>query len=174
MRTKAQFRSMFVVAVASGAMVVGASRQSPLAGVSGCASVLSHSCTELGCEQGVKDDFTYREAGNYVFDVVVDGTKTVCTARLPLDSSTSASGASGCDTEGVYLGLVGSQLPPAEQYISGIHLATISAKNMSIVATRDGVLLGESSVVIPYKTTPGPNGEGCEPSQCTFASYTFP
>ena len=160
------------LAVACGAVALSAvsPRTAPIAALSGCASAFSHSCTEMGCQSGVQVEFSYAAAGNYVFEVTVDGTKTTCAASLPLVESA----ASGCDRDGIYLGLVGSRLPVEQQSIGGLMLTTTTAKELSIRATKDGALLGESTVIVPYTTSPGPNGPDCEPKSCTFASYKFP
>jgi hypothetical protein len=48
-----------------------------------------------------------------------------------------------------------------------------TAKTVSVRATRDGKLIGEKTFAPPYVTSAGPNGPGCEPSQCTLATVAF-
>ncbi len=127
-------------------------------------------CTAAGCVSGVSVDFELRERGNYVFDVTVDGVKTRCTATLPLSNTSSPP----CDAPGILLILSGSALPESEQLIGGLSLTTTTAKSITIVATRDGEQIGESTVAPPYQVGPPPNGPDCEPAGCTFARYSFP
>ncbi|MBX3207790.1 MAG: hypothetical protein KF764_22275 [Labilithrix sp.] len=147
------------------AALVAACGSSPGSSVPG-----GRACTDIGCDNGVKVDFTFREAGQYVFEVTVDGEKTVCRASLPLESSFS----NPCDRTDVLLGLVGSALPPAQQSIGGLTLTTTTAGSVTIRATRDGALLGEKTIRIAYDVTPGPNGPDCEPKECKSAKATFP
>lgn len=140
----------------------------------GCASSSSappagHACTEIGCEQGVRLSFVYRDAGAYVFAIDVDGVKSSCTTSLPLPTD----GARACTAEGIDLGLSGSQLPAEQQSIEGLRFATTEAKNISVRVTKDGALLDETSFAVSYRVAPGPNGPDCDPPQCKQASHTF-
>lgn len=151
----------------------GSTTQSPgSAGSSGTsgASGSGRACTEIGCENGVRVDFSYRDAGSYVFDVTVDGAKVTCKATLPLPPQPPTA----CDGPGVLLGLVGSMLPASQQSIGGLILSSTTAKTIAVRATRDGTLLGDKSFTPPYVTAPGPNGPGCEPNECKLAKVTFP
>lgn len=138
--------------------------------VSACGSLPgSKTCTLVGCEQNAKIDFSFRERGEYVFDVTVDGVKSTCRATLPLTGATQP-----CDRSDVMLTLVGSALPPDQQSIGGLTLQTTTAKTVVIRATRDGALIGEKTIELSYTVTPGPNGPDCEPKECRQASATFP
>lgn len=129
------------------------------------------SCTEIGCENGVKIDFSFRDRGTYVFEVTVDGTTTTCRASLPLPRGTFQA----CDRSEVFLGLVGSELPPEQQSIGGITLpAATNASSIKVKATRDGNPIGEKTFAPAYVVTPGPNGPDCEPKECKLATSTFP
>lgn len=129
------------------------------------------SCTEIGCENGVRIDFTFRDRGTYVFDVTVDGTTTRCRATLPLARGVSQA----CDRSEVFLGLVGSELPPEQQSIGGLTLpAATNASSITVKATRDGNPIGEKTFAPAYRVTPGPNGPDCEPKECKLATATFP
>lgn len=128
-------------------------------------------CTLMGCESGVRVDFTYREQGTYVIDVTVDGKKTTCTATLPI---AKGSVDDTCSDPDVLLMISGSMLSADQQSIGGLMLNTTTAKNISIHATRDGAVIGDKSFAPPYVTRPGPNGPGCEPDSCTLATSTFP
>ena len=127
-------------------------------------------CTDMGCAQSARIDFTFTEPGAYVFEVTVDGAKATCRATLPLPRGPSAP----CDRDEVLLGLVGSELPADQQSISGLILQTTTAKTVAIRATRDGALIGEKTIELAYTVTPGPNGPGCEPKECRAARATFP
>ncbi|MFO0675240.1 MAG: hypothetical protein U0169_01820 [Polyangiaceae bacterium] len=159
------------VVVVGGLVAVFGGRQSAVVGLSGCNGTESaRACRAMACVDGVDVAFTYRDTGTYVFEVTVDGTKTTCTATLPL----VATAKNGCDADGVFLGLVGSELPPRNQSIGGLTLTTTTAKRIAIRGTKDGVVLGDVDVAPPYRTTPEPNGEGCEPKECKLARMTFP
>ena len=128
-------------------------------------------CTEIACENGVNVDFVFRERGSYVFLVTVDGTTTTCRATLPLRREPF----DACDRSEVFLGLVGSQLPEAEQSIEGLRLpAAKDARSITIEATRDGVSIGKKTFAPAYDVRPGPNGPDCEPKECKLARTTFP
>lgn len=127
-------------------------------------------CTTMACQNGVDVEFSYRDAGTYVFEVTVDGTKVTCTATLPLAQQPP----DPCDGPGVLLSLVGSMLPANQQSLGGLILTSTTATSVTIHATRDGVLLGDKTFAPPYVTNPGPNGPGCEPESCTLAKVTFP
>jgi len=139
------------------------------AGSSGASSG-GRACTEMGCEDGVRVDFSYRQAGTYVFDIIIDGAKVTCKATLPLPKATADS----CDSADVLLGLVGSMLPFDQQSIGGLVFASTTARSISVRATRDGTVLGEKTFAPPYVTSPGPNGPECEPKECTIAKVAFP
>lgn len=128
-------------------------------------------CTEIGCENGVRVDFTYREPGSYTVVVVVDGVSTTCEATLPLPRGASEP----CDREAVLLALIGSELPADQQSIGGLILPNATdAKSITVQVTRDGTLLGEKTFTPTYQVTPGPNGPDCEPKECKLATTTFP
>lgn len=128
-------------------------------------------CTEIGCENGVNVDFVFRDHGSYVLAVTVDGTKTTCRATLPLPKEQFEA----CDRSEVFIGLVGSQLPPEQQSIEGLKLpAATNASTISIEATRDGVSIGKKTFTPAYDVKVGPNGPDCEPKECKLAKATFP
>lgn len=143
--------------------------QNGSSGTSG--SSAPRACTEMGCQNGVSIDFKYTDPGAYVFEVTVDGAKVTCKATLPIAQPPPPS---SCDGANVFLGLVGSALPASQQSLEGLTLATTTAKTIALRATRDGKVIGEKSFAVPYVTSPGPNGPGCEPNQCTLAKVTFP
>lgn len=128
-------------------------------------------CTEIGCENGVNIDFSFRERGSYVFVVTVDGTKATCRATLPLPKGA----VDACDRSEIFLGLVGSELPADQQSIGGLTLpAATNATSITIEGTRDGVSIGQKTFKPAYDVRPGPNGPDCEPKECKLARTTFP
>ncbi len=140
-------------------------------GASKLPGVDAKGCTEIGCENGVKIDFSFRDRGTYVFTVVVDGTTTTCRASLPLPRGASQA----CDRSEVFLGLVGSELPADQQSIGGLTLpAATNASSITVKATRDGNPIGDKTFVPAYDVKPGPNGPDCEPKECKLATTTFP
>lgn len=143
----------------------GGESKSPVPGVE------QRGCTELGCENGVNVDFTFRERGSYVFVVTVDGSKTTCRATLPLSKDL----VTPCDRSEVFLGLIGSQLPADQQSIDGLKLpAATNASSITVEATRDAISIGQKTFKPPYDVRPGPNGPDCEPKECKLARTTFP
>lgn len=152
-----------------GAIVVAACGSSDAKSV--IPGVEQRGCTELGCENGVNVDFTFRERGSYVFVVTVDGTKTTCRTTIPLPKGA----VDACDRAEVFLGLVGSELPVDQQSIDGLELpAAKDATSITIEATRDGVSIGQKTFKPAYDVRPGPNGPDCEPKECKLARSTFP
>lgn len=147
------------------ALSCGGESKSVIPGVS------QRACTELGCENGVNVDFSFRDRGSYVFIVTVDGARTTCRATLPLPRDIFQA----CDRSEVLLGLVGSQLPPEQQSIEGLRLpAATDANEITIEATRDGIAIGSKTFKPAYDVRPGPNGPDCEPKECKLARATFP
>ena len=128
-------------------------------------------CTELACENGVNVDFVFTDRGSYVINVTIDGVKTTCRATLPLPKEFFEA----CDKSEVFLGLVGSQLPPEQQSIGGLKMpAATNASTITIEASRDGVPIAKKTFVPAYDVRPGPNGPDCEPKECKLAKATFP
>ncbi|HVH46655.1 MAG TPA: hypothetical protein VM925_30145, partial [Labilithrix sp.] len=105
-------------------------------------------CTEIGCDNGVRIDFSYRDPGDYVFEVTVDGTKVTCKATLPLPQQPP----DACDGPGVLLGLVGSMLPADQQSIGGLILSATTARSISVHAMRGSTVLGDKTFAPPYVT----------------------
>jgi hypothetical protein len=154
-----------VLAISLLALACGGESKSVIPGVE------QRGCTEIGCENGVKVDFAFRERGSYVFGVTVDGTKTTCRATLPLPKEAF----DACDRSEVFLGLVGSQLPVDQQSIEGLMLpAATNASSITVEASRDGISLGQKTFKPAYDVSPGPNGPDCEPKECKLARTTFP
>lgn len=123
-------------------------------------------CTELGCANGAEVVFSFSGVGAYVVVAVIDGVTTTCKASIPLPREPGTV----CDRPGVLLTLSGSMLPVDQQSIGGLHLQDVTAKSLAVKVSRDGQLLGSTEVAsIPWVTSPGPNGPGCEPAQCTQA-----
>jgi hypothetical protein len=137
----------------------------------GCAE--TRQCTLLGCaNEGIDVDFVHTEVGTYSVDVTVDGTKTTCTATLPLDSSASTYDA--CTAAGIFLRRSGSSLPADQQAIGGLKVTSTEAKSITVKITRDGQVLHDATFAPDYVVTPGPNGPDCEPKECKAASFTLP
>lgn len=127
-------------------------------------------CTLMGCgAEGVTVEFTLRERGAYVIDVVVDGERTTCRATLPLRADDS-----GCGGSAVVLTRSGSALPESEHTIGPLRIASTTAREVSIRLERDGTVVAEKSFSPAYETTPGPNGPECDPASCTSARTTLP
>lgn len=126
-------------------------------------------CTMIGCVRGLSVDFTFKEKGSYVVDVTIDGTKTRCTATLPLPAEPP----SPCDRTDVALTLSGSMLPADQQSIGGLYVQNTSARHVTVRVTRDGVEVGSLDSDVTWVTTPGPNGPNCEPKECRAAKLTL-
>lgn len=143
----------------------------PLLLLAGCSvtSFEDRGCTEIGCENGVRVEFQFRDKGSYIVEATVDGLKTTCRAVIPLSDPPPEA----CDRQGVFLTLSGSKLPPEQQTIGGLFLSTTTGKQILLKVTRDGVVLGTLDRTIDYTVTPGPNGPACEPKECRAAKLTL-
>jgi len=126
-------------------------------------------CTMLGCNDGLRVDFSFKEKGSYVVEVTVDGVKTTCRASLPLSNPPP----SPCDRPSVFLTLSGSALPAEQQSIGGVFVATTTATHIAVNVTRNGMLLGMVDQNITWSVTAGPNGPDCEPKQCRSAQMAL-
>lgn len=137
----------------------------------GCAvnAVDQKGCTLIGCDDGLRVEFTFRDRGAYVFDVILDGTKTTCRATLPLTDPPPTP----CDRAGIFLTLSGSKLPADQQSIGGLMIASTTAKQILLKVTRDTMPIASLDKTIEYRVTPGPNGPACEPKECRQASLTL-
>lgn len=175
MATSVASRLLSVVLLVAGVACGGATEVSKDAGApggggsSGSGSSGGRPCTEIGCNNGVHIEFSFREPGSYVFDLTLDGAKVTCNAVLPLPRNSG----DGCSRNDVVLTRVGSELPLSQQSIGGITL-TSSPSKITLRAERDGQLLGEATILPAYVTTPGPNGPGCPPKECKSATARFP
>ncbi len=134
-----------------------------------CSSSEETSCTELACDNGVRVDFTYRLAGEYVFEVTIDGQLTTCRATLPLADPPPQP----CDHDGVFLGLSGSKLPASQQSIEGLTIPSTTIKHLTVRVQHNGALAGQLDRAVDYQTSPGPNGPSCEPKECRTARYSL-
>lgn len=140
--------------------------------LSGCAITSpaeQRGCTLLGCNNGVQIDFSFRDRGAYVVDLMLDGQKTTCRATLPLSDPPP----SPCDRDGIFLTLSGSKLPPEQQSIGGLFISSTTAKQIVLKITRDTTPIGALDRTIDYKVTPGPNGPTCEPKECKQATLSL-
>lgn len=132
-------------------------------GASGGASSGGRACTDVGCANGFDVEFSYNTQGTYVVTLKIDDAEVVCKASIPIGGNTQP-----CNRSDVLLTLSGSALPVSQQSIGGIHLTSTSAKRLSIQVQRGDTMLATGKWdPIPYVTTPGPNGPGCEPATCT-------
>jgi len=134
-----------------------------------CSAVDDTSCTELGCDNGVRVSFLFKERGAYVFEVVVDGQLTTCRATLPLPDPTPTP----CDRDGVFLGLSGAKLAADQHAIDGLIIPSTTIKHLTLRVARDGSRIAELDRDVAYEITPGPNGPSCEPKECRSARLTF-
>lgn len=138
---------------------------------SGCAVGPAESgrCTLIGCDDGLRVDFTFRDRGAYVFDLIIDGNKTICRATLPLTDPPPTP----CDRPGVFLTLSGSKLPADQQSLGGLSIASTTVRQILLRITRNGEAVGTLDKTVDYRVTPGPNGPQCEPKECRQATLTL-
>lgn len=155
---------------ACGGSVSSSSGTSGSAGSAGSSGSSGRSCTELGCDQGLRIDFSYKQQGTYVVVVNVDGRIATCKATLPLTRDP----VTPCDDPSVLLTLVGSMLPVDQQSIGGVYVRSTTARSVIVRVQRDNAVIAEATYAPPpYVTRPGPNGPGCEPAECTQATVTL-
>lgn len=126
-------------------------------------------CTEMACDDGLRVAFVFRDPGEYVFEVVLDGQTVTCRAKLPLADPPPAP----CDRDGVFLGLSGSKLPKEQHAIDGLMIASLSVKHLTLRVSRDGSQIATLDRDVTYQVTPGPNGPSCEPKECRSARLTL-
>lgn len=138
-------------------------------GLSSCVAPEQKACTTIGCVDGVRVDFSYKEKGSYLVEVTLDDVKTTCKATLPLTNPPP----SPCDRDGVYLTLSGSALPADQHSIGGVLVTSTTAKHIVVRVTRDGTVLGTLDRTITWVVTPGPNGPECEPKECRSAQMSL-
>ena len=113
--------------------------------------------------------FSYTKQGAYEVRLLVDGTPVFCKATIPIPKGNFTA----CSRSDVLLGLVGSELPVAQQSIGGLIITSFPAK-LEVTVLHDGQSLGSRAYEITYKVTPGPNGPNCEPRECKSAQVAFP
>lgn len=126
-----------------------------------CSSDEGKSCNEAGCPQGLDVRVMETTAGAYTFEVVVDGERTTCSLTLPATDLAGSCPPGG----GVYLG-GGPGV--------GISIGRTDARSVTVRVTRDGVTIRDASFAPEYVVSPGPNGPGCPPEECRYATYTLP
>jgi len=141
----------------------------PLA--SGCGNGITQdrACTEIGCNNGLSWSFSrpLRDAGAYVVQLDLDGTKVSCQTSVPFAGCASGS---ACNSTQVVLEQSGCALPASEHSIGGVHILSSPAR-ARITIQRDGALL-VSQEITPTYVRSQPNGEGCPPA-CEQASATL-
>lgn len=160
MKTK---RSILLAGIGAAGLLGSACGASP-----GDVADANGTCKMVGCSQGVRIDFSFRDAGAYVVEVTFEGVTATCRATLPLPKPPLAS----CDEPDVHLD--GSGFAGEPESIEGLILSTTTAQSITVRATRDGQPIGEKTFVPPYVITPGPNGPTCAPKECKLATVTFP
>ncbi|MBS2016221.1 MAG: hypothetical protein JST00_25285 [Deltaproteobacteria bacterium] len=145
----------------------GASSSSGSSGASSSgASSGGQGCTAIGCASGFAIEFSFNQAGTYVVALKLDDAEVTCKATIPIRGTDSP-----CSRSDVLLTLSGSALPASQQSIGGIQLTTTTAKKLAIeVFLNDRAIASGAWDPIPYVTSPGPNGPGCEPATCTSGS----
>lgn len=122
-------------------------------------------CTEIGCTDGLSVAFSSASwpAGDYRLDVVADGLDYYCETVLPLDKDVPVT----CSSDSLTLEVSGTELPPDQQAITGMHLSGL-AEIVQVSLSRDGLPLATQTYYPTYETVQ-PNGPGCEPT-CRSAS----
>ena len=128
----------------------------------------ARACTDIGCANGFVLEFSYRDRGAYVFELVVDGVSVTCNATIPLARDVT----SACSSSAAQLGLVGSMLPESQQSIGGLTFFGLPT-TVTVKASRDDTTLVDTIVTPTYLVTPGPNGPGCEPKECRSATVSL-
>lgn len=136
-----------------------------LAVVVACSGDDEQDCNDAGCPQGVEIGFVEFRAGAYRIEVDVDGETSTCTLALPASDLTGA-----CSSAGVYLTGSTSVAPG----IGGIALSRTDARRSRVRVARDGATIRDASFTPEYSVSPGPNGPGCAPEECRYATFTLP
>jgi hypothetical protein len=134
----------------------------------------SGACTEIGCLSGYSLTVSPSSgwaAGDYRFELTVDGRAVICEGSLPLKDCGTRS--FSCDADVVRLGESGCALPSGQQ---GIATVTFSGFPLAIAlkVLKDGSELMSTELAPSYKAGQ-PNGPGCDPICCgASAELTIP
>ena len=122
------------------------------------------SCTLIGCVGGFEiglDKGSAWEAGDYTFELDVDGTKNSCTVTLPFANCEVAP---KCTTElkTLQIGLSGCMLDKAQHKVSALTFIDAFPAQLSVTVKLGVTEIGGASYTPTY-TESRPNGPGCEP-----------
>lgn len=121
-------------------------------------------CTLIGCVGGFEINLEKASAwaaGDYTFDLDVDGKTNSCTVTLPF---TSCNDGLKCTTEltDLTIGLSGCALPAAQHKISGLTFFNTAPKTVAVTVKFGVDEIGSVSYTPTY-TDSRPNGPNCEP-----------
>lgn len=122
-------------------------------------------CTDIGCRNGYNVDVSPSSgwaAGDYRFELTVDGRAITCQGSIPLKACGTHS--FSCDAQGVRLGESGCALPADQQGISNLDFEGFPLA-ISLRVLKDGAELA-SEQLTPKYTSGQPNGPGCDPVCC--------
>ena len=155
----------------------------------GAACVWPHSCTEIGCGDGVSLELAFADHlwpdGAYEIEVALDDVEHVCTFSWPEaapergsvrsvgcePSTLGASISQETDCTGTDQGNVSLPCRPLVG-LYGLHLAAPGTpKRLQLRATRDGELLTEQALDLVYSVDQ-PNGPDCGPV-CRESSHAL-
>ena len=127
------------------------------------------SCTDMGCEDGfyVAFEKSTWDAGQYLFEVDVDGNVYTCQVTIPLGTD----GTDGCPDTMIMVEQSGSELPVDQQSIPGLWVNSVQAAAVTITVSLNGAELGSQDFVPAYETLE-PNGAACGPV-CQFDSASM-
>jgi hypothetical protein len=132
----------------------------------GCADV-GQFCTQIGCLDGYNLDFQHDwTEGTYTITVTLDADTVTCTGTIPINEASD-----GCDDDRVQLGLSGSQLPVADQALSGLVILATDVTTVDVTVS-DGLMTIGTQAFTPAWQTSQPNGVDCPPT-CRSASDTW-
>lgn len=131
-----------------------------------------HSCTAVGCEDGVSFSLSGApsvwKAGHYVIQLTGEGARKLCSFDISSDPGSAFAGVT-CDngSPGFFVGS-SPDAPPSQIMLS----FSSHPKTLSVAVSRDGTdLLNETSPPLSYAESQ-PNGPDCGPP-CRLASYSL-
>lgn len=138
---------------------------------------LARSCTLMACVSGLNVSFTANTAlppswpaGNYTFDIDMDGRKVVCTGTLPLRADCEPSVT--CDGEGIQIGESGCALPPASHSFYGLQSEEIPKHLKLTITHENGKSISHDAPVT--QNCAQPPEAMCEQTMCCSATVAIP
>lgn len=132
----------------------------------------SHECTAIGCEEGVKLEFSdpLVEEGEYLFTVTTEATTVTCVGFIPLRRDGTEP---SCPSFSIHREEITSRDDDAVSGTAGDAIVSVwisgEYESLTLEVTRGGASVLREDVTPAYKGVEI-NGEGC--GECLMATHT--